>query len=236
MWPIKIRVNNPNYDSIDLSDAVANYNGDISFVFTNPVYGSAYHGFILALFNSSNISSRTNNSNISSVSSSSFSGMTNPTLIAPGNSYTDENRGLVVTPIFDFSWGNITDLVQANTITVSHAVENDSIGKSTCNFTMEHLINSTRGANILNLLENNQFVVTIRAGYSSDINSLPIFFQGIITNVSTTRSPMGSTTNVTCRDWLNHVIENSYTLSTMALQGIRVRDRLNIALRLSGLS
>lgn len=236
MWPLKIRINNPNYDSIDISDAVTNYNGDVSFVFTNPVYGSAYHGFTMSLFNASNISSSTNSNNISSVSTTSFSSSSTPLLIAPGNSYTDENRGLVVTPVFDFSWGNITDLVQANTISVSHTVENDSVGKSTCNFTMEHLINSTRGVNILNLLENNQFVVTIRAGYSNDINSLPIFFQGIITNVSTTRSPMGSTTNVTCRDWLNHVIENSYTLSTMALQGIRVRDRLNIALRLSGLS
>jgi hypothetical protein len=241
-WELKVKITNPNYDALDAADISVASNVSTAVIFDSPVYSPVYHDLNTLLLNIDDISVTTATSiaPVTSVSSAGIKSMASDMdaslLINTGqSSFKDPERGLVVTPIFDFKWGNISDLVKSDTISVVHQAKDGTIGSSTCTFTLDNLIFSNRGNNILNLIENNMLAVTIRAGYNSNAIQNPIYFQGVIQNVRTERSPISSTTTCDCKDWLGHILETSKSLSTFSLQGVRIRDRINLVLRLSGI-
>jgi hypothetical protein len=243
-WELKVKILNPNFDSIAADDIAQSSNVNAAVIFDSPVYSPVYHDINTLLMGVEDIDVATTTANSQSSTTLSSSGQlvssmddasTALFLDITRASFNDNERGLVVTPIFDFKWGNISDLVKADTITVTHTAQDGTIGASNCSIVLNNLIFSNRGNNILNMIENNLLAITIRAGYDSAADKNPIFFQGIITRARTERSPLGSTTTCDCQDWLSYVLDHSKSLSTFSLQGVRIFDRINLVLRLCGI-
>lgn len=235
-WEIKLKLLTPSYEQVLPTDFLTASNTELSIIFDSPVYSPVF-------FELNTLNMQTDDINLNSsqglaqsqgdILASAMAG--NPFTFTENNaeSITGEN-GAINTPIFPFVWGDITDLVDTKTISVTHQIDADGFGKSNASITLNNLIFSNRGVNILNMIENNLTVVKIQAGYN-DQRELPTYFEGVITSTNSDRSPLGSTHICSCEDWFNYVLSNSRSYSTFSLQGVRVRDRIKIALRLSGL-
>jgi hypothetical protein len=240
-WEIKTKILEPNYDTVDQSDSVTYNNTQVAFIFDSPVYSPVFFELNTYTMPVDDINLDTQQ-NLQQTQDEILEQNNDVSLIKKGTPSFDGENGAVNTPIFPFKWGDITDLVKSDRISITHSIGADGIGRSNTSISLPNLINSNRGNNILNMIENNQFVLKIQAGYDSSAVSgnryggeLPTYFEGVIRSVDTTRTPNGSTTTLQCQDWFSYVLDESKSFSTFSLQGVRVRDRIKIALRLSGL-
>ena len=107
-------------------------------------------------------------------------------------------RDLITRPI----WGNYSDISSYLTsarVSVNYNRENrnNSYRTSTATLIFANLTNDLIGIQILNAIQENTLVFTLKAGYDSKLNT---FFQGIGRNVSVNRTPDGFTINVDCQD------------------------------------
>lgn len=107
-------------------------------------------------------------------------------------------RDLITRPI----WGNYSDIssyLQSAAVTVNFNRENrnNSYKIATADLTFANLSNDLIGIQILNAIQENTLVYTLKAGYDSKLNT---FFQGIGREVRVTRTPDGFTVTVSCQD------------------------------------
>ncbi len=107
-------------------------------------------------------------------------------------------REIITRPI----WGNYSDISSYLTsarVTVNYNRENrnNSYQISSALLTFANLTNDLIGIQILNAMQENTLVFTLKAGYDSKLNT---FFQGIGRDVSVSRTPDGFTVTVNCQD------------------------------------
>ena len=107
-------------------------------------------------------------------------------------------RELITRPI----WGNYSDISSYLTsarVTVNYNRENRNNSYQTASaiLTFANLTNDLVGIQILNAIQENTLVFTLKAGYDSKLNT---FFQGIARDVTVSRTPDGFTINVNCQD------------------------------------
>ncbi len=107
-------------------------------------------------------------------------------------------RDLITKPI----WGNYSDISSYLTsarVTVNYNLENrnNSYQRSSATLVFANLTNDLIGIQILNAMQENTLVYTLKAGYDSKLNT---FFQGIGRDVSVNRTPDGFTVTVSCQD------------------------------------
>jgi hypothetical protein len=107
-------------------------------------------------------------------------------------------RDLITRPI----WGNYSDISSYLTsarVTVNYDRENrnNSYQSSSAILTFANLTNDLIGIQILNAMQENTLVFTLKAGYDSKLNT---FFQGIGRQITVNRTPDGFTVNVNCQD------------------------------------
>ena len=107
-------------------------------------------------------------------------------------------RDLITRPI----WGNYSDISSYLTsarVTVNYNRENRNNSYQTASaiLTFANLTNDLVGIQILNAIQENTLVFTLKAGYDSKLNT---FFQGIARDVTVSRTPDGFTINVNCQD------------------------------------
>ncbi len=98
-------------------------------------------------------------------------------------------------------WGNYSDisayLTSANVSVSYDTNENRSYKTSTAQLTFANLTNDLIGIQILNAIQENVLVFTLKAGYENNIKT---FFQGISKSVRVVRSPDGFTVIISCQD------------------------------------
>jgi hypothetical protein len=107
-------------------------------------------------------------------------------------------RDLITRPI----WGNYSDISSYLTsarVSVNYNRENrnNSYQTASATLTFANLTNDLVGIQILNAIQENTLVFTLKAGYDSKLNT---FFQGIARDVTVSRTPDGFTINVSCQD------------------------------------
>jgi hypothetical protein len=107
-------------------------------------------------------------------------------------------RDLITRPI----WGNYSDIssyLQSASVNVNFNRENrnNSYKTATATLVFANLSNDLIGIQILNAIQENTLVYTLKAGYDSKLNT---FFQGIGRDVTVTRTPDGFTVSVSCQD------------------------------------
>lgn len=107
-------------------------------------------------------------------------------------------RELITRPI----WGNYSDVssyLTSATVNVNYNRENrnNSYKTATATLVFSNLSNDLTGIQILNAMQENTLVYTLKAGYDSKLNT---FFQGIGRDVTVTRTPDGFTVSVSCQD------------------------------------
>ena len=235
-WEIKVTLTDPNYDPINSGDNALAANMQLNIVFDSPVYSPVFLNLDTSNMPVSDITLSTSTSlNADQVNSLSALQDTtiNDLLVTSGDSYQLSTKN----PVFYFAWGNITDLIENGTISINHAVDvTTGVAGSNTTLTINNLAYSTRGSNILNYIENNLTVIQIAAGYPEDNLDDLVYFEGVITQATTTVSPIHSSTNLTCKDWLTYVMANTLAGTTVALQGNTIRNVVNIALNLAALT
>lgn len=134
-------------------------------------------------------------------------------------------RDLITRPI----WGNYSDIssyLQSANVTVNFNRENrnNSYKTATATLIFANLSNDLIGIQILNAIQENTLVYTLKAGYDSKLNT---FFQGIGRDVIVTRTPDGFTVNVSCQDLGDALLSDirfnttsSYTMNNRNFKGM----------------
>ena len=107
-------------------------------------------------------------------------------------------RNLITRPIWG-SYSDISSYLTSAQVTENYGRENrnNSYKTATANLIFSNLSNDLIGLQILNAMQENTLVYTLKAGYDSNLNT---FFQGIAREVTVTRTPDGFTVNVLCQD------------------------------------
>jgi hypothetical protein len=134
-------------------------------------------------------------------------------------------RNLITRPI----WGNYSDISSYLTsaqVTVNYNRENrnNSYQTSTATLTFANLTNDLIGIQILNAIQENTLVFTLKAGYDSKLNT---FFQGIGRDVSVNRTPDGFTVTVECQD-LGDALLSDIRFNTTSSFSMNNRNYKNI--------
>jgi len=234
-WEIKATITDPNYDPINSGDGSLSANMQLNIVFDSPVYSPVFVSLDTSNMPTNDISLSTSTS-LSASQTNYLSALQdtnlNDLLIINSASY----EASLVNPVFYFKWGNITDLIESSPINIQHTVNTTTgMGSSSTTLTINNLTFSTRGTNILNYIENNLTVIEISAGFSGDPLTNNVFFEGVITSVNTTVSPVDSKTTLQCSDWLNYVMNGTLVGTQIALQGITIRNAIDTGIKLAAL-
>ena len=128
-------------------------------------------------------------------------------------------------PISDNLGGDLSEWVESFTVTFNN--EKTKIISGTASVVLKNFDaafdprNSYyKGWNILNLIEKNQLVVELSAGYNDEMN---VFFQGFITQTKTTRSASGSVTTLSATDIGRFVLQNTLFQKYIAFSGAKYK-------------
>ncbi len=127
-------------------------------------------------------------------------------------------------PIPDALGGNLTKYLEDWSVNVQFD-ESSKILSSTADiglanvdvaFALDTVYN---GVNILTLIEQNQLVIELSAGYEQE----EIFFQGFITNLKTTRTASGSITKVSAVDIGSYVLQKTKLFGFLSFHGAKYK-------------
>jgi len=106
-------------------------------------------------------------------------------------------------------WGKYADIskyFESASITESFKNKNLSYKESTATIELVNMTNDNIGRKILNALQENILVVTLKCGYDDENKN--IFFQGIITNITVNRSSDNFKTTLKCQDLGDYLLDN----------------------------
>ncbi len=127
-------------------------------------------------------------------------------------------------PIADAIGGNLTKYLEDWSVNVQFD-ESSKILSSTAEiglanvdvaFSLDTVYN---GVNILTLIEQNQLVIELSAGYEQE----EVFFQGFITNLKTTRTASGSITKVSAVDVGSYVLKHTKLFGFLSFHGAKYK-------------
>lgn len=109
--------------------------------------------------------------------------------------------------LFDIKNGDISSYVSAININCRTDNPNNSFVNRSAEITLSNLDSSFLGWRILELIEHNVVVVTVESGYNNDLKT---YFQGVITNIRSTRTGSNSEIELSCEDLAKYLFENLY--------------------------
>lgn len=143
--------------------------------------------------------------------------------------------------------GDISNYVSNIRINCQSENPNASLIKKVASITLSNLDSSYEGWRILELLEHNIIVLTVQAGYladplrtdsnnntNSDFIDNPVFFQGAITDISTTRTNSSSDVTLTCEDLSTYLLENVYFDMILPYATLSLKDCVESTMQYSG--
>lgn len=87
---------------------------------------------------------------------------------------------------------------------------------------------------MLELLEHNVLLVTISAGYGDNNNQLSDYFQGFITNISSSRDGSQSSIVLDCTDFATYVLENLYFDDFVPFGTLTLKNCIQACINASG--
>jgi hypothetical protein len=105
-------------------------------------------------------------------------------------------------------WGKYSDIskyFKEAKITESFKNKNLSYKESTAVITLINMTNDNIGRQILNAMQENILVITLKCGYGEDEH---VYFQGVIKTVAVNRSSDSFTATVTCQDLGDYLLDN----------------------------
>jgi hypothetical protein len=106
-------------------------------------------------------------------------------------------------------WGKYADIskyFESASITESFKNKNLSYKESTATINLVNMTNDNIGRQILNALQENILVVTLKCGYDDENKN--IFFQGIITRIQVDRASDNFKTTLFCQDLGDYLLDN----------------------------
>ncbi len=106
-------------------------------------------------------------------------------------------------------WGKYADIskyFESASITESFKNKNLSYKESTAQINLVNMTNDNIGRQILNALQENILVVTLKCGYDDENKN--IFFQGIITRIQVDRASDNFKTTLFCQDLGDYLLDN----------------------------
>ncbi len=103
----------------------------------------------------------------------------------------------------------------------------------TASIDLKNLDMTTKGIRLLELLEHNVLVVTISAGYGDNQN-LETYFQGFITDVSSTRTGSESSISLSCQDFASYALENLYFEENVYFGTLTLKNCIQACINSSG--
>ena len=106
-------------------------------------------------------------------------------------------------------WGKYADIskyFESASISESFKNKNLSYKESTATINLVNMTNDNIGRQILNALQENILVVTLKCGYDDENKN--IFFQGIITRIQVDRASDNFKTTLTCQDLGDYLLDN----------------------------
>ena len=106
-------------------------------------------------------------------------------------------------------WGKYADIskyFESANIKESFKNKNLSYKESTATIELVNMTNDNIGRQILNALQENILVVTLKCGYNDENKN--IFFQGIITRITVNRASDNFKTTLTCQDLGDYLLDN----------------------------
>jgi hypothetical protein len=111
--------------------------------------------------------------------------------------------------LYDIKKGELTPWVSSINVNCSSELANFSLIKKSANLTLTNLDTTIDGLNLLELMEQNILVVTIRAGYGNP-DAIPTYFQGVITGINSTRTGSNSSISLDCQDLGNYIMDGLF--------------------------
>jgi hypothetical protein len=131
-----------------------------------------------------------------------------------------EQRSKILKPIWK-NYSDITSYLQSASVTVSYEENrNNSYKSATANLNFANLTNDLIGVQILNAIQENILVFTLKAGYDKDLKT---FFQGISRKVTVSRKPDGFEVNVVCSD-IGDTLLSDIRFNTTSSQSFNNRE------------
>lgn len=131
--------------------------------------------------------------------------------------------------------GNISNYVKGISVFCEASNSNKSLIKKTATITLSNLDSSLNGWKILELIEHNIIVLTVKAYYGTPAETdNPVFFQGAITNVSTTRSGSRSELTISCEDLSTYLLENIFFDGLVPYATLTLKDCVLATMQASG--
>ena len=105
-------------------------------------------------------------------------------------------------------WGKYSDIskyFESAKISESYKNKNLSYKESTATITLVNMTNDNIGRQILNALQENILIITLKCGYGDNLN---VFFQGAINRVTVNRASDNFTILLECQDLGDYLLDN----------------------------
>ncbi len=122
--------------------------------------------------------------------------------------------------IVDLNWGDLSPYFDRIDINYSNKNQNFSMISASAILMLKNLDTSDRGARILEAIENNVLLFTIKAGY----DELYTYYQGINENVTVVRSATGSSIQISLKDMTSILEETRFTIPYIEFGGMQYID------------
>lgn len=126
--------------------------------------------------------------------------------------------------------GSISVNCKAQNPNLSYVTKSATINLANLDFSYD---NSDIGLKLIELIEHNVLVITVRAGYGGDDNLLT-YFQGVITNVNSTRTNSNNEITLSCEDLGNYLLENIFFEGYTPFTMYSFRDVFRACMKVSG--
>ena len=128
---------------------------------------------------------------------------------------------------------NLSPWVTSCNVNCSSSNSNFSKISKTATVSLKNLDMTTKGIRLLELLEHNVLLVTITAGYGDNQN-FETYFQGFITDITSTRSGSESSFTLSCQDFASYVLENLYFEENVYFGTISLKNCIQACVNASG--
>ena len=122
--------------------------------------------------------------------------------------------------IVDLNWGDLSPYFDSVNINYTGKNQNFSLMTGTATLVLKNVDTTDRGARILEAIENNVLLFTIKAGY----DELYTYYQGINDSVSVVRSATGSTISISLKDVTSVLEETRFTIPYIEFGGMQYLD------------
>ena len=135
--------------------------------------------------------------------------------------------------LFPIEKGNLTPWVSDISVNCSTDLANFSLIRKRATINLLNLDTTINGLNLLELMEQNILVVTVKAGYG---NASYNYFQGVIDSISTTRTGSQSNISLQCQDLGNYIMDGLFFDYIVPFGNRSIKTCIQAVMNFSGFS